>query len=366
MSIESDLRRDGIIVTSILNSSKVNSIAKKVAKILVASFPEQDFNTEELYITLSQIPMYRASVPKGYSEANYLYKNTSIYFNENIPTKDLTNYAIHECIHYLQTRKDMWGNLLKLGLCDLTRFNVHGLGINEAAVQYATSIALNTPLDTVKYYGISFDTISPNCYPLVCNLIAQMAFVTGEDVLLDSTFNSKNDFKNLFVKCTSQEAYTTIEKNFDRILSAEESLVKYSNKLENSEHDNPNLSRHISTLKNTIVTLFLETQNLIISSYFENAYTKIHSIADLEDFRTSLYNYSHLIGVIDGDNFYNKFYINMMAKLENRYTEIENGYYDSPTANLVPTNTSFVSTFVRKVKSIVFKPVLDYFSNFNR
>lgn len=365
MSVESELKKEGIVVTSILSSSKVNSIARKVANILATSFPEHKFNTEELYILLSQIPMYRASVPKGFSEANYLYKNCSIYFNENIPTKELTTYAVHECIHYLQTRKDKWGNLLKLGLCDLTRFNVHGLGINEAAVQYATSLALGSTLDTVKYYGITFDTISPNCYPLVCNLIAQMAYITGEYVLLDSTFNSKDDFKNTFIEHTSVEAYNTIEKNFDKILTTEENLIKLTNELESSNQINPNLNRRIASMKKTILSLFIDTQNLIITSYFEKAFTQIYSIQDLENYRKRLYNFKPLIGIIDGENLYNTFYIDMMVRLENRYNEIENGYYQQPEANLVPVDKNLFSTFFKKLNKLIFKRVSEYIINFN-
>lgn len=360
MSIESDLKREGIEVTSIIDNNKVNSIAKEVSTILSNSFPEHNFNLEELYISLSQIPMYRATVPKGFSEANYLYKNSSIYFNEEIPIKDLTNYAIHECVHYLQTRKDNWGNLLKLGLCDLTQFNVHGLGINEAAVQYITAKALKSPLDTVKYYGITFDTISPNCYPLVCNLISQMAYITGEYVLLDSTFNSTNDFKNTFINKTSSTTYATLEKNFDKILKVEEDLIKSTNKLENSETTNPSLNKHISYLKNSILSLFTETQNLIITSYFEKSFNEITNLEELENYRRKLYNFKPLIGILDGENFYNTFYIDMMIKLEARYNELENGYSDLEDVSLATVKTNTFFTLIQKLKKLLFKSGSEY------
>lgn len=354
MSIESDLKKDGIEVTSILDSSKVNYIARNVSTILSSSFPEHNFNPEELYILLSQVPMYRASVPKGFSEANYLYKNNSIYFNEEIPTKKLTNYAVHECIHYLQTRKDKWGNLLKLGLCDLTQFSVHGLGINEAAVQYLTSKALKSPLDTVKYYGITFDTISPNCYPLVCNLIAQMTYITGESALLSSTFNSTNDFKNSFIKATSKETYRTLESNFDKILKTEEDLIKCTNKLENSDTTNSALNKQIASLKSSILSLFTETQNLIITSYFKKAFSEIQTISELEDYRRKLYNFKPLIGVLDGYNFYNSFYIDMMVKLENKYDAIENGYSYTEETQLTTISNNLFSTLFKKIKKLFF------------
>lgn len=360
MSIESDLKREGIEVTSILDSAKINTISKEVANILTNAFPEHNFNAQELYISLSQIPMYRAAVPKGFSEANYLYKNSSIYFNEEIQIKDLTNYAIHECIHYLQTRKDNWGNLLKLGLCDLTQFNVHGLGINEAAVQFATSKALNATLDTVKYYGITFDTISPNCYPLVCNLINQMAYITGEYVLLDSTFNSTNSFKDTFIKKTSLKTYLTLEKNFDKILKIEEELIKSTSKLENLEHTDVNLNKHIANLKSSILSSYTETQNLIITSYFEKAFDNISTLEELENYRRNLYSYKPLIGILDGDNFYNTFYINMMIKLENRYNEIETGYETVAENSLVINKTNTFIKIIEKLKKLLFKSGTEY------
>ena len=257
MGIESNLRKEGIKVTEELDKIKVNTIAKNVAQKIVAAFPELDFKLGEVFIKLSQLKMYYAEVPKGFSEANYFYKNTSIYFNQEVPIEKIENYAIHECIHYLQERKDKAGFLLRLGLCDLTQYKVHGLALNEAAVQYATAKATKEPKDNVKYYGISFDTISPTCYPLICNLIAQMAYVTGEKVLFDSTFNSNNNFKETFIEKTSEDTFYTLEKNFDKILKLEEDLLKLNNKMELSDNLNSGLNKKRLKIKfrdNVILT----------------------------------------------------------------------------------------------------------------
>ena len=53
MSIETDLKKDGIEVTSELDTLKVNSIAKNIAQKLVKNFPEMKFNLGELFIRLS-------------------------------------------------------------------------------------------------------------------------------------------------------------------------------------------------------------------------------------------------------------------------------------------------------------------------
>ncbi len=328
MGIESNLRKEGIKVTEELDKIKVNTIAKNVAQKIVAAFPELDFKLGEVFIKLSQLKMYYAEVPKGFSEANYFYKNTSIYFNQEVPIDKIENYAVHECIHYLQERKDKAGFLLRLGLCDLTQYKVHGLALNEAAVQYATAKATKEPKDNVKYYGISFDTISPTCYPLICNLIAQMAYVTGEKILFDSTFNSNNNFKEAFIKKTSEEAFYTLEKNFDKILKLEEDLLKLNNKMELSDNLNSGLNKKRLKIKNNIQSTFMESQNLIITSYFDTAFEKITNLEEVENYRRSLYNYKDLVGYVDGIDTFNEYYIKTMNKLENKYNELESGAID--------------------------------------
>ena len=325
MGIESNLRKEGIKVIEELDKIKVNTIAKNVAQKIVVAFPELDLKLGELFIKLSQLKMYYAEVPKGFSEANYFYKNTSIYFNKEVPIDKIENYAIHECIHYLQERKDKAGFLLRLGLCDLTQYKVHGLALNEAAVQYATAKATKEPKDNVKYYGISFDTISPTCYPLICNLIAQMAYVTGEKVLFDSTFNSNNKFKDAFIEKTSEETFYTLEKNFDKILKLEEDLLKLNNKMELSDNLNSSLNKKRLKIKNNIQSTFMESQNLIITSYFDSAFERITNLEEVENYRRSLYNYKDLVGYVDGIDTFNEYYIKTMNKLENKYNELENG-----------------------------------------
>ena len=87
MSIESDLKKDGIRVISKLDTLVVNNIARNIARKIVATFPELNFDETNLFIKLSRIDMYTASMPDGMAEANYFYKNSSIYFN-NLLSKE--------------------------------------------------------------------------------------------------------------------------------------------------------------------------------------------------------------------------------------------------------------------------------------
>ena len=89
MSIESDLRKDGIKVVDILDTMSVNKIAHNIAAKLCETFPELCFNEADLFAKLSKLTMYRATMPEGMAEANYFYKNTSIYFNAKVAPEDM-------------------------------------------------------------------------------------------------------------------------------------------------------------------------------------------------------------------------------------------------------------------------------------
>ena len=128
MSIESDLRKDGIKVVDILDTITVNKIAHNIASKLCETFPELCFNEADLFAKLSSLTMYRATMPEGMAEANYFYKNTSIYFNAKVATEDLEEFAIHECIHYIQEIKDKKNNLLRMGLCNFDALKIVGMG----------------------------------------------------------------------------------------------------------------------------------------------------------------------------------------------------------------------------------------------
>ena len=115
MSIKTTLKREGIEVTYELNKIQVEAISKSVAKKIFAAFPmlslDENLLTEKLY----KLKMYKAKMPEGLAEANYFYRNTSIYFNEHINDEDLEEFAIHECIHYLQEIKEK-NRLIRMGL----------------------------------------------------------------------------------------------------------------------------------------------------------------------------------------------------------------------------------------------------------
>lgn len=329
MNIANDLKKDGINILKPLDPLSITLISKFVAEKLSSAFPFYNLKYNDLFIKISRVPMYIASIPEGLSEANYFYKNSTIYFKEGLSIEDMQKLAIHEFIHHLQELKE--NNILyRLGLCDCTSFKIQGMALNEGAVQFMTSKALKINSDTVKYYDIEFSTISPTYYPVICNIIQQMAYITGNEVLFDSTLHSNDRFKNTFIFLCGNKTFYKVQKNLDKILKAEENIIFQSSKMENahiSKKAIAKISTQIGINKQIIKSTFIETQNMILTSYFKNLLNNIFSVENIDSFRQKLYNYKDLLGTTQGYSYFNNFYINMMLKLDEKYSNIAGNTY---------------------------------------
>ena len=350
MSIESDLKKDGITVVGKLDTLSVNSISRDIAEKLCKAFPNQNFIFQNLFIALSRIPMYIADIPEGFAEATYFYKNSSMYFKQGLKIEELEKFAVHEFIHYLQEIKDKKGHLVRLGLCDFGELKICGMALNEGAVQYMASKALNTEQEIVKYYGISLPTNSPSYYPILCNLVAQMAYITGEEALYDSTFYGSSVFKEKFANLCGVDSLLKIESNMDKIMEAEEKAIKLNNKLMYDELEvmkAQKVAKKVENYKKKIKEIFFETQKLIFTSFFNAQFNKILTTADIDEYRLRLYNYKNYIGISDDYSEFNEFYINKMMDLDAKYEKIINN------TNLTVVSNSKIARFFRKVKAIL-------------
>lgn len=319
MSIENDLKKDGITITKPLDTLSITLIAKFVAEKYIAYFPFSHMRYNDLYSRVSRLKMYTANIPEGMAEASYFYKNDAIYFKEGLSIDQMKELAIHEFMHHYQQKKDKNNILYKMGLCDYTNIKVRGMAMNEAAVQLISSNILKNRIDNVKYYGIAFPTISPNYYALLSNLINQMAYITGYDVLVDSTLNTNDKFKNCFIKLCGKKTYDTIENNFEKILELENKVNSCNSKLmqeDLTEKSIIDLSLRTKKYKESISHIFLKTQNLILTSYFDSTLKNLYSIQDIENYREKLYTYKDYIGIVENYSYFNDYYINMMANLE--------------------------------------------------
>lgn len=351
MSIKKELKKEGIEVIKPLDTLSVITIAKNVATKMTMAFPEQNLNCNELFIKLSRLNMYVAKMPHSMSCAKYYYKNSSIYFSDDIDFSNIDSYATHECIHYLQELRDTKHNLIHLGLCDFTDSRLPGMALNEAAVQLMSSKALNEKMDTVKYFDITLPTNSPYYYALECNLINQMAYITGEYALFNSTLYSNDSFKRKFISLTSERTFYKVQNNMDKLMELEDTLSLEASKLGNSDISIKainKIEKDISNLRLKINELFINTQNLILTSYFDNNLKSIVNLEQVENYRRQLYNYKNLIGTTSNYTFFNDYYIQKMNELEKKCHAFEN----SEELSLVTVKRNFFSIMLNKFKCL--------------
>ncbi len=349
MGIKRDLKREGIDIIGKVDTLTVNSLSKNIANILSKTFPELNLNSRQLFMRISRLNMYFANLPNGIS-AKYFYKNKTIYFSKDIKMEHIVDVAIHECIHYLQEKCEKNGDIVCLGLCDYTDGNLPGIGLNEAAVQLMASKCIEAPYENEKYFGIEISTNTPTYYPLECALVNQMAYLIGYDVLYDSTLNANQKFKKQYISLTSENAFYTIQKNIDILIESQERIeILYANlqKYDADEVYMRKTTKEIDDLKTKVRKTFLDTQKLIITSYFDNTINLAYTSKLIENYRNKLYLFKDLLGLVEGDSFFNDYYINKMVELEKKY-DMDN----NEVRELVVVKNNFISVIIRKIKSL--------------
>lgn len=355
MNIQAELKKNGIEVTCQLDEIIVNSILKSISRRIFESFPDLEFNEHTIFKKLSCLKMYKAKMKNNIAEASYYYKFQSIYFDENIEIEDLEEFAIHECIHFLQEVKTNKNKLKKMGLCKYFGSKPIGLGLNEAGTQYTASVIIGIEPDFEKYYDISLFTPSPSYYPLECSLLNEILYFTGNNLLFKSILLSTDDFKNKIVELTSENTYKKLQTQFDKILDLEEDISKINSKildLEDGSSKFESFNNRLINQKHKIAKSFIETQNLIIKEFFDGDFNKITNLEELEQFRKKLYKFSDIIGFVKDYSFFDNYYIEMMNKLEHKYNVLENGGCE--TALLKSPKFSILAFFHKLINTLDF------------
>lgn len=352
MSVKLDLKKENIEVIEAIDTLTVNSIAKNIADRIINTFPNFYLDKNQIFAKLTKLNMYKAKMPEGIAEACYCHKNTSIYFNSNISNEDIEEFAIHECLHYLQEKRSKSHRLTRMGLCSYTGIKVKGLGLNEAAVQFMASKIIGIKPDVEKYYGITLHTPSPSYYPLECSLLNEIAYFVNEDVIFRSTFFANDNFKKYMTIYTSKAIYDQIESAFDTILDLEEKIIKLSNEINNLNDGDikiTKLQQKIEQHKESIVYNYFQTQNIIIKNFFDYEFNEVDTVDKLELFRKKLYKFTDIMGGMKDYKFFDNYYIEMMNKIDHRYNVIENGGIE--TALSTKPKNGFAS-LLEKIKNM--------------
>ena len=346
MNIEKQLKKDGIIATEKVDTETVLNITNSISKKIVSTFPSFNLNQDEIFSKLFTLNMYKATMPESMQEASYCYKNSSIYFNSHISNEYLEEFAIHECLHFLQEIKDDNNHLKRMGLSIYSKSKSIGTGLNEACVQYIASKIIGIKPDFEKYYNINLYTPSPSYYPLECSLLNELVFFIGEEKLFQSTYFSTDDFKDEIINRTSENTYKIIINTFDELLKLEEKIILLNNKKSSSK-----TQLKIEKLREAIKCTYIKLQNLIIKEFFDFEFKQINNLEELEIYRRRITSFDKYIGHIENYSFFDNYQAEMMNKLEHKSNILENGGIETA---LLPKVFS-VSGLFKRIKQLLNK-----------
>lgn len=336
------LGNTGIKVIGKLEDEKIIDIVNQVSTRLMTAFPDNNLSYLDIYKTLLDTPMYYASIPEGLSKANYYYKDSSIYFAQDSDLSEIDEYVMHECVHKLQERRDKKGNITRLGISEVNELSVKATALNEGAIQYIVTRAFNMPQKNVSVYGIEFSS-KTEYYPIITNLITQLAFLLRRNILIDSTINGNEDFKIEIIDNIGESEYKTIEKNTNAILQAKRDIVNLQ-KLNMTDEEIEKVEENIGLIRE----LYFDTQNTIFTSYFDNLLKRIEDEQDILFVRKKLDEYRALIGRTHNYYYFDNYCTNLERKLRYKSQDIKNR-----TPLMVIKDNIFIKV-LRKIKQSIF------------
>lgn len=353
-TVERELKNNNINIICPIDKNSVSIIANYVATVLSTKFPNLKINYNLIFNSIANLPMYIADMPTNSTGACYLYINSSLYFRKGLSFEDMKKLAVHECIHYFQEIKDEKGKLKRLGLCGYSGKRAYGNALNEAAVQMMASYANNEKPEKVTYFGIKFPSDSPNYYPIICNLMKQLGYLTGFPVLFESTFYSNELFFDKFKEAVGEKNAFKIQRNFEKIVILESRVNQLSNiiRTEDLGHGKfKKVSNYMVKCKEEIKKVYFDTQNLIITSYFDGKIANISTPQQIEEYRKYLYSFSNLIGTSDDYTFFNDYYIQKMSEIDAKYEMLHNENKENVSLKVI--NESIFSKILRFFKNSI-------------
>ena len=328
MQINKYFKELNIVPISEVDIREKCEFANEVAMVMVDKLAAYNLDYLKMVDILQHTEMYIAKIPKNLSPVNYSYLDGKMYISEDINFEPTNEFVLHEVIHRIQEYRNKKEKLLQLGLCDIMETKIKGLALNEAAIQYIVQKVLKGTIEIVDIYNMKIPTISKNYYPILTNLIEQIAFLVGDDKLIDSTLNSNNEFKYETIDILGEDVYNSIEKSFEQILETKNLLLK--------DTDQSIFDKNVDLIKK----VYIDTQSKIMNSYFSNQFKKIKNTEQLKDFSTKLVEYRQYVGSDKGQVLYSEFFQNMQDKIkekeqsyinkalivvkENRFTKVYN------------------------------------------
>lgn len=346
MNVDKKIKNLGIEKLCEVDKEQKQVLANEVANTLIQKFPNSRLNKEKIENKLLDTKMYIANIPKGMLKVNYMYMNSSIYFDKSVQLEKLDEFILHECIHRIQEYKNKNNRLVQLGTCNFATTKIIGLAFNEASIEYIISKVLKTERSLIQVYGINIPVISGKYYSMVTNLIEQIVYLIGEDVLVDSTINCNDEFIYKCIDNFGEKNFYTIRDNFDKILSTQDNISKLLVEYKEKEK----IKTDIKQLQDT----YFETQELITTSFFNTLLALINSLDEIEKCKQKVLNYKELIGRTENYEFFEKYFEELSTKILDKEEKIK-----SSNALMVISNNPIFKAF-RAIKKLFTRPNMEY------
>lgn len=314
MNLQKKLENLGIEQVQKLDNVSIRTIAYNVTEAITKAFPALYDEYNNMLVKLLNCDMYVATITKPISKVNYIYENSSIYFDRNLDLTKINEQIIHECVHYIQDYRTVKGRIDKIGLCNFEEFSIYGLGLNEAAVQYISAKSVENIPSVLTKYGMRIKTISPNYYPFLTNLMQQIVYLMDEKKLVDATLSGNNKFEDLLLD--------TFEGNTKKIMNKFDEILELNNSL------NANKDLEVEEqLQECLINTYEETQNLIFSTFFDKICPRLTTAQEVDYYEEKANNYKEFMGVnlakrFNTDNFYDVYREELTRKLNKRLFEI--------------------------------------------
>lgn len=365
MSVKSNHKLNGIRNAVEISAKDRHTISKKAIDLIYPVVSEFNISKEMLFNSLGKSNMYLADF-EDMSMGKYDYTTNSIYFSNELDITNLDSSVIHEILHFFQAELTENNFLVRMGLFEPSKLfrSEKGLGLNEASVQYLSSIIAKEVPDHVRYYELELVTPSSNYYPLETAIVRQMCFFTGTYPLFFSTLFSTDLFEKTFKTITSEDNYNYIEKKLTEIVHLQEKLSNiYSHIHTHNQAESKKISvlNNITNLKNKLRETVLDVQKIIYTSAFANELDKVETVQDIVNIQTLISNFENYIISYENDYSFEQFKDKISAELNNKLALIEAyGNYSfalkakKDILNLPKIySQSFFKTFFTKIKLLI-------------
>lgn len=365
MSVKPNHKLNGIRNAVEISAKDRHTISKKAIDLIYPVVSEFNISKEMLFNSLGKSNMYLADF-EDMSMGKYDYTTNSIYFSNELDITNLDSSVIHEILHFFQAELTENNFLVRMGLFEPSKLfrSEKGLGLNEASVQYLSSIIAKEVPDHVRYYELELVTPSSNYYPLETAIVRQMCFFTGTYPLFFSTLFSTDLFEKTFKTITSVDNYNYIEKKLTEIVHLQEKLSNiYSHIHTHNQAESKKISvlNNITNLKNKLRETVLDVQKIIYTSAFANELDKVETVQDIVNIQTLISNFENYIISYENDYSFEQFKDKISVELNNKLALIEAyGNYSfalkakKDILNLPKIySQSFFKTFFTKIKLLI-------------